>query len=482
MAYGRDVQAEEILKDAIVKEPKRYELHLKLLEIFATRKDTGSFETLAGELYAALGATDPTWARVAEMGRKLEPDNPLYSESTPQSKMEAGPIDFGATMIQQPAAASSYEATGDMDIGLGGGADATLDFSLDEPAAEASQSPTEASAEGSTLDFDIGGLELPAEAPSMEATEELLTETSLDTGAAALDLDIPSLQESNVEPALDFPEVAAEQEFAGMDFQLDLPEPAAAGNTEVNPADLGLGIEDELMKGSSPEAASSGMAEASLELPALDVAEPAAETPASQEASALELDVSALDAIEPAGEVVETSPALEDESESQLVAPDMSLDQPLVMEEISLDLPEEGSLAEPVSLDVDFGEALEVPAVAEEAAGAGGLDFNFDVDLGEPAPQEVASAATAAAQLPDLDLSGISLNVDEGVGVADAGTTEEASLSSSESSEVDTKLDLITAYLDMGDQEGARELLQEVLKEGGPTQREKAQKLLDGLG
>ncbi|HYG14006.1 MAG TPA: FimV/HubP family polar landmark protein, partial [Methylophilaceae bacterium] len=34
MAYGRDAQAEEILKDAIAKEPKRYELHLKLLEIF----------------------------------------------------------------------------------------------------------------------------------------------------------------------------------------------------------------------------------------------------------------------------------------------------------------------------------------------------------------------------------------------------------------------------------------------------------------
>jgi len=471
-------------------------LHLKLLEIFATRKDTGSFETLAGELYAALGATDPTWAKVAEMGRKLEPDNPLYSESMSQSKAEAGPIDFGATMIQQPPATSSDEAAGDMDIGLGG-ADATLDFSLDEPAAETSQNPTEASAESSTLDFDIGGLESPTEAPSMEATEEQLTEPSLDTGAAALDLDIPSLQESNVEPALDVPEIAAEQEIVGMDFQLDLPEPAAAGNSEVNPADLGLGIEDELMKGSMPEAASSGMAEASLELPALDVAEPAAEIPASQEASALELDLSAFDAVEPAENAV-----------------DMPLDQPAAMEEISLELPEEESLVEPVSLDVDFGETLEVPAVAEEVAdidqttvvlelpaenvaesseagleatneaaeGASGLDFNFDVDLGESAPQENAPAATSAAQLPDLDLSGISLDVDEGMAVADAGTTEEISLSSSESSEVDTKLDLITAYLDMGDQEGARELLQEVLEEGGPTQREKAQKLLDGLG
>lgn len=48
MAYGRDVQAEEILKDAIGKDPRRYELHQKLLEIYSNRKDTTAFETLAG--------------------------------------------------------------------------------------------------------------------------------------------------------------------------------------------------------------------------------------------------------------------------------------------------------------------------------------------------------------------------------------------------------------------------------------------------
>jgi Tfp pilus assembly protein FimV len=101
MAYGRDAQAEEILKDAIAKEPKRYELHLKLLEIFAARKDTGAFETLAGELYAALGATDPTWTKVAEMGRRLEPSNPLYGDAgTHVTEAKPEPVDFDATMIQ----------------------------------------------------------------------------------------------------------------------------------------------------------------------------------------------------------------------------------------------------------------------------------------------------------------------------------------------------------------------------------------------
>ena len=78
MAYGRDAQAEEILKDAISKEPKRYELHLKLLEMYAASKNMSAFETISGELYTTLGASDPTWAKVAAIGIKLEPNNPLY--------------------------------------------------------------------------------------------------------------------------------------------------------------------------------------------------------------------------------------------------------------------------------------------------------------------------------------------------------------------------------------------------------------------
>ena len=48
--------------------------------------------------------------------------------------------------------------------------------------------------------------------------------------------------------------------------------------------------------------------------------------------------------------------------------------------------------------------------------------------------------------------------------------------------EVTTKLDLAKAYEEMGDFEGARELLQEVLKEGDASQREKAQTILAKIG
>jgi len=47
--------------------------------------------------------------------------------------------------------------------------------------------------------------------------------------------------------------------------------------------------------------------------------------------------------------------------------------------------------------------------------------------------------------------------------------------------EVGTKLDLARAYVDMGDPNGARSILEEVLDEGDESQRQQAQQLLDSL-
>ncbi len=79
MAYGRDEQAEEVLKEAAEKNPDRHELKLKLLEIYQGRKDISSFETLAEELYPADGKIPmEVWNKVTEMGKIINPDNPLF--------------------------------------------------------------------------------------------------------------------------------------------------------------------------------------------------------------------------------------------------------------------------------------------------------------------------------------------------------------------------------------------------------------------
>ncbi len=46
-------------------------------------------------------------------------------------------------------------------------------------------------------------------------------------------------------------------------------------------------------------------------------------------------------------------------------------------------------------------------------------------------------------------------------------------------SEVGTKLDLARAYMDMGDPEGARSILEEVVQEGSASQKQEAQRLIE---
>jgi len=47
--------------------------------------------------------------------------------------------------------------------------------------------------------------------------------------------------------------------------------------------------------------------------------------------------------------------------------------------------------------------------------------------------------------------------------------------------EAATKLDLARAYMDMGDPDGARSILQEVLSEGSASQKQEARRLIDSL-
>ena len=50
-----------------------------------------------------------------------------------------------------------------------------------------------------------------------------------------------------------------------------------------------------------------------------------------------------------------------------------------------------------------------------------------------------------------------------------------------EHQDIEIKFDLVAAYIDMDDKDGARELLDEVIKEGGPQQRQRAEQLLASL-
>jgi len=74
---GRDVQAEKIIKDALIKDQSNPDLLAKLLEVHTQRKDKSAFETTARKLWA-VSPTGPLWEKAAKLGLSIDPENPFY--------------------------------------------------------------------------------------------------------------------------------------------------------------------------------------------------------------------------------------------------------------------------------------------------------------------------------------------------------------------------------------------------------------------
>lgn len=82
LAYGRDLQAEEILKEAAQLQPGRIAVYTKLADIYAKRKDASSLEAAARELLKYSGEQAPEWLHVSSLGRSVDPTNALYQSTS----------------------------------------------------------------------------------------------------------------------------------------------------------------------------------------------------------------------------------------------------------------------------------------------------------------------------------------------------------------------------------------------------------------
>ncbi|MFM9834504.1 MAG: FimV/HubP family polar landmark protein [Methylophilaceae bacterium] len=215
MAYGRDAQAEEILKDAITKEPKRYELHLKLLEMYAASKNMSAFETVSGELYTTLGADDPTWAKVAEIGSKLEPGNPLYQvKSSLTGVVAANMGDEKSKLDASDFADSPLAGEKDLDMSFGGD---TVPNSLTSEMSEMGEVQMD-SGMGESGDFGdaFTGDEMAEEQESpIFKDAPMMASEKVDTG---LDFSMGELNSTKAEP-----EVAMNAGFSNTMPNLDFP-------------------------------------------------------------------------------------------------------------------------------------------------------------------------------------------------------------------------------------------------------------------
>lgn len=101
LAYGRDAQAEEILRHALRRDAQRQEIYLKLLEIHAQHNKPSAFEAVAAELLAVCDGEGETWQKAVALGRELDPKNPLFAApgqpvAAPSGGAAAGPaVDQG---------------------------------------------------------------------------------------------------------------------------------------------------------------------------------------------------------------------------------------------------------------------------------------------------------------------------------------------------------------------------------------------------
>ncbi|CAN4270471.1 FimV Tfp pilus assembly protein FimV [Methylophilaceae bacterium] len=362
MAYGRDAQAEEILRDAIAKEPKRFELHLKLIEMYAASKNVSAFEDLAGELYTTLGADDPTWVKVADIGRSLEPSNPLYQAKTAHSASHASNEKLETNQKLESNDFSNSPIASEAD----------LDFTFDNDSLVKNFASTPS-------DKDAFDLELDSIAN--QNTDEIeLTGSASSTESLTADT-MQSLAIAETNDALDF------------DF-----------------GDLTLSLEK------TTEADDSNFVSTKIE-------------------PELAIDISAN------AEISE-----------------------------SFDMPKlnESPRVEPILTDLNDTRFVKIDAITEES--------NFDLSTLSP---EAASYVDDNSQIANTyDLSGISLDMTDADATQSAKTFAEVDSMEDEPMEIEIKLDLVAAYIEMDDAEGAKELLHEVMKEGGTTQRKRAEALL----
>ena len=441
IAYGLYAQAADILKLAIDLDPKRADLKLKLLEVHFVAGDSAAFLGTARSLdRAQFEAVD--WDRVLVMGRQLAPHDPLFS----------GQLTVSAGM--------------DLDLDTGG-ADSGLDFEIAEGDTVV---PTGHTTQDERADFH---LDLEKDLLDLSAT--------LDPGT----LTVPPAQLTSTA-------MAAGQSHSNATAEIELED---------------LGIPDHLLDalpGTAPTESDTVLAprpeEPTRLMPALDTPTPPPAGDSGESAEELLAEASRLLA-----NLWPEKTATVDPSQSATVA--------------MPPLPPMGSgpAAEEIVLfdetDVDDHPTASVPVVApsarpaaEPASALSGLRLD-DLNLGdEPLEFDLDDLAralqddTLAQPMPDrskftTDMLATGLHVlpppmhagedeshmDDDVSRSRTNDLDLPDLDPVTLSEVGTKLDLARAYLDMGDPDGARAILEEVMSEGSPSQKSEAQRLVETL-
>ncbi|MGB0713285.1 MAG: FimV/HubP family polar landmark protein, partial [Gammaproteobacteria bacterium] len=399
-------------------------LKLKLLEVYQEAGNAAAFETLANKIRTERGDSrdDPVWQQVVAMGAAVSPGHPMFGDG-------AG----GA-----PAPSNESAESGEMpdmldlsDLGLG-------DDDLDVLGGDT----------GDSGDLDLSDLGLGDDDPGTTGSGSSGNDFDLDLG----DIDLGDGDDGD-EPlgAADLGGLDGGSPGDPGDDSFDLGGAGAADNDDFGDLDLGaLGSEmtmDDL---------------GGLDTGSMD------ESELGESGESFDLDqLSGIDGLEfDSGTTGETLTADADADSGGL---DFGAADGL--EEASGDASDDG-----LGLDLgDMGGDLELGDDSGELDALGGA--NLELDSAKDAESSLSVSGGSLNETMILD----GLEFEEGAGSASPADEMIPSQDSGGDDEVGTKLDLAKAYIDMGDPDGALDLLNEVMREGSSSQKQEAQALAADL-
>jgi pilus assembly protein FimV len=428
MAYGLYDQAADLVRIAIQREPDRRDLKLKLLEVFFVWGNKEQFLTMARELSDSRGEAAPgEWDKIVIMGKQIAPEDPMFADSSVGGGVGvdlnldaggSGRVDF-----------DPFDVSARMDVTGGGNSepmDLDLGAALRDPDATGEEPVLGADKSGATTrEMTVKMTPAGSEAPTVEQP-------------ALRPLDEPTIREK-VEGAMRR-KLSSEQtaELALDDLGLEL------GSLEQTDSQIGLKPVTGVPRGADSNAPTmvAGLDENSQRLLAAAAARSGAN--GADDSQITEHGASGtwfLTERELGGDV--------DLTKGRSIDPNSTASMS------KFEMPEDG---------YDISSTSRLAAIDRN-----NLDF----------PVEPTQQQPSVGRGVDLDLGGASGNYD-----LPGSPTEELAVPDLEPvtlSEVGTKLDLARAYVDMGDPDGARNILNEVLTEGSASQKQEAQRLLESL-
>jgi len=487
LAYNRLDPAKGLLEKAIAAQPDRMDLRLKMLEVASGMDDS---ESLTEQLqFIEHNGSEADKAAASQFSAEVNVEDVNEDFS----------MDFGLDdeLGLQSSGSNTLEETSDFSLNDEG--DSDLDFDLDGlDLSDSSDSDAELDL-SSGLDMDFGtddaessndlDLEFDSAPTESMAADDLDLEFNTDVSSSdeTADLDI-TLDNADTENSMDFD--LGDFEASSDDISLDELDEPVSSEAEASLDELSLDASDDFdfdLNESDDETSldfdlSEGV---EAEIPQLstddDLSDLSFESDSESDFDELTLD------------------AGDDTADIELGSSELSEDDALPDFEDGLSFDEEDSelpeltddLEDTLDAELDAlsGDDIELPTLEPESDSLDDLpELNDDFDLSTATTEESLEsvedvAAEYKQELPSLEDSG------DGDDFPPLGDIDELDLENldndldflSGTDESETKLDLARAYIDMEDQDGAREILQEVLEEGSDQQKEEANKLLDSL-